>query len=138
MAKDNSKYLCREHNTCKECIDRMKQEDPMSYIYIGVREQRAGELIDQLATADHSLRSTKVYVKDVTLLTIMHIFLIIQVLKKVVLQVVTYMLLEVKAKVKTRTTTIATTIEQNAQTVVTSTKKMHVGPKIKNVIFAIN
>ena len=27
LAKDNSKYLCREHNTCKECIDRMKQED---------------------------------------------------------------------------------------------------------------
>ena len=27
----------------------------MSYIYIGVREQRARELIDQLATADHTL-----------------------------------------------------------------------------------
>ena len=73
--------------------------------------------------------------KDVTLLTIMHKFLIIQVLKKVVLQVVTYMLLEVKAKVKT---TIATTKEQNVKTVVTSIKRMHVGLKIKNVIFAIN
>ena len=62
----------------------------------------------------------------------------IQVLKKVVLQVVTYMLLEVKAKVKTITTTIATTIEQNVKTVETSTERMHVGLKIKNVIFAIN
>ena len=59
LAKDNSKYLCREHNTCKECIDRMKQEDLMSYIYIGVREQRARELIDQLATADHTLEKYK-------------------------------------------------------------------------------
>ena len=92
----------------------MKQEDLMSYIYIGVREQRTRELIDQLATADHTQRSIKAYVKDVTLLTIMHKFLITQVLKKVVLQVVTYMLLEVKAKVKT----ITTKIEQNVKTVV--------------------
>ena len=48
------------------------------------------------------------------------------------------MLLEVKAKVKTITTTIATTIKQNAKTVVTSIKKMHVGLKIKDVISAIN
>ena len=68
----------------------------------------------------------------------MYKFSIIQVLKKVVLQVVTYMLLEVKAKVKSITTTIATTIEQNAKTVVTSIKRMHVGLKIKDVIFAIN
>ena len=33
----------------------MRQEDLMSYIYIGGREQRARELIDQLATADHTL-----------------------------------------------------------------------------------
>ena len=59
MAKDNSKYLCREHNKCKECIERMKQEDLMSYIYIGVRDQRARELIDQLATADHTLKKYK-------------------------------------------------------------------------------
>ena len=52
--------------------------------------------------------------------------------------VVTYMLLEVNAKVKTITTTIATTIEQNVKTMETSTKRMHVGLKIKNVIFAIN
>ena len=44
------------------------------------------------------------------------------------------MLLEVKAKVKT----IATTIKQNVKTVVTSIKRMHVGLKIKDVIFAIN
>ena len=37
----------------------MKQEDLMSYIYIGVREQRARELIDQLATADHTLEKYK-------------------------------------------------------------------------------
>ena len=76
--------------------------------------------------------------KDVTLLTIIHEFLIIQVLKKVVPHVVIYMLLEVKAKVKTITTTIATTIKQNVKTVETSTKRMHVGLKIKNVIFAID
>ena len=51
LAKDNSKYLCQEHNKCKECIERMKQEDLMSYIYIGVREQRARELIDQLSNS---------------------------------------------------------------------------------------
>ena len=33
----------------------MKQEDLMSYVYVGVRDQRARELIDQLATADHTL-----------------------------------------------------------------------------------
>ena len=64
----------------------------------------------------------------------MHKFLITQVLKKVVLQVVIYMLSEEKAKVKT----ITTTIEQNLKTVVTSTKRMYVGLKIKTVIFAIN
>ena len=84
----------------------MKQEDLMSYIYIGVREQRARELIDQLATADQTLESTKAYVRDVTLQIIMHKFSIIQVLKKVVLQVVTCMLLEVIDKVKTIATTI--------------------------------
>ena len=47
------------HNTCKECIDRMKQEDLMSNIYIGVWEHRARELIDQLATADHTLEKYK-------------------------------------------------------------------------------
>ena len=57
--KTNSKYLCREHNKCKECIERMRQEELMSYIYIGVREQRARELIDQLATADHTLEKYK-------------------------------------------------------------------------------
>ena len=31
----------------------------ISYIYIGVREQRARELIDQLATADHTLEKYK-------------------------------------------------------------------------------
>ena len=59
LAKDNSKYLCREHNTCKECIDRLKQEDLMSYIYKVIREQRARELIDQLATADPTLEKYK-------------------------------------------------------------------------------
>ena len=33
LAKDNSKFLCTEHNTCKECIDRMKQED-LNVIFI--------------------------------------------------------------------------------------------------------
>ena len=61
----------------------------------------------------------------------MHKFSIIQVLKKVVLQVVTYMLLEVNAKVKTITTTIATTIKEDVKTGKTSTKRMHVGLKIK-------
>ena len=37
----------------------MSQEDLMSYIYIGVREQRARELIDQIATADHTLEIYK-------------------------------------------------------------------------------
>ena len=40
-------------------MERMKQEDLMSYIYIGVRVQRARELIDQLATADHTLEKYK-------------------------------------------------------------------------------
>ena len=35
--------------------DETRRLDLMSYIYIGVREQRARELIDQLATADNSL-----------------------------------------------------------------------------------
>ena len=138
MAKDNSKYLCGEHNTCKECIDRMKQEDLMSYIYIGVREQRAREMIDQLATADHTLEKYKSICEGCDTTDNNAQISIIQVLKKVLLQVVTYMLLEVKAKVKSITTTIATTIEQNAKTVVTSIKRMHVGLKIKDVIFAIN
>ena len=101
MTKDNSEYLCREHNTCKECIDRMKQEDLMSYIYIGVREQRARELIDQLATADHTLEKYKSICEGCDTTDNNAQILIIQVLKKVVLQVVIYMLLEVKAKVKT-------------------------------------
>ena len=37
----------------------MKQEDLMSDIYIGVREQRARKLIDQLATTDHTLEKCK-------------------------------------------------------------------------------
>ena len=71
--------------------------------------------------------------KDVTLLIIMHRFLITLVLKKVVLQVVIYLLSEVDIKVKTT----ATTIEQNVKTVETSTERIHVGLKIKNVIFVI-
>ena len=71
--------------------------------------------------------------KDVTLLIIMHRFLITLVLKKVVLQVIIYMLSEVEAMVKTT----ITTIEQNVKTVETSTKRMHVGIKIKNIIFVI-
>ena len=57
--------------------------------------------------------------KDVTLLIIIHRFLITLVLKKVVLRVVIYMLSEVEAKVKTT----PTTIEQNVRTVETSNKK---------------
>ena len=68
-----------------------------------------------------------------TLLIIMYKFLITQVLKKVMLQVVIYMLSEVEAKVKA----IITAIEQYVQTVETSTKRMHVGLKIRNVIFVI-
>ena len=113
----------------------MKQEDLMSYIYIGVREQRARELIDQLATADHTLEKYKSICEgcDTTDNNAqifnntgaeeggatggnIHAF-------------------RGKAKVKT---IIATTIEQNAKTVVTSIKKMHVGLKIKDVIFAVN
>ena len=71
--------------------------------------------------------------KVVTLLVIMHKFLITQVLKKVVLQVVIYMLSEVEAKVKT----IMLTIEQNVKTAETSTKRMHVGLKTKNVVYVI-
>ena len=37
----------------------MKQEDLISYIYIRVREQKARELIDQLATTDHTLEKYK-------------------------------------------------------------------------------
>ena len=37
----------------------MRQENLMSYIYMGIREQRARELIDQLATADHTLEKYK-------------------------------------------------------------------------------
>ena len=59
LAKDNSKNLCREHSKCMECMERMKQEDLMSYIYIVVREQRTRKLIDQLATADHTLEKYK-------------------------------------------------------------------------------
>ena len=59
MAKDNSKYLCIEHNKCKECIERMRQENLMSYIYIGVSKQRARKPIDQLATADYTLEEYK-------------------------------------------------------------------------------
>ena len=71
--------------------------------------------------------------KDVTPLIIMHKFLITWVLRKVVLQAVTYMLAEVKAKVKT----ITSIIEQNVKTVETSTNGMHLGLKIKDVIFVI-
>ena len=139
----------------------MRQEDLMSYIYIGVREQRARELIDQVATADHTLERSicegcdttdnnaqtfnntgteegvlqmVIYMlSEVEVEIIMHRLLITLVLKKVVLQMVIYMLSEVEAKVKT---TITTT-EQNVKTVETSTKGMHVGLKIKNVIFVI-
>ena len=47
------------NTTNAECIERMRQEDLMSYIYIAVREQRARELIDQLATTDHILGKYK-------------------------------------------------------------------------------
>ena len=40
-------------------MERIKQENLMSYIYEGVREQRARELIDQLATAGHTLEKYK-------------------------------------------------------------------------------
>ena len=116
----------------------MKQEDLMSYIYIGVREQRARELIDELATADHTLEKCKSICEgcDTTDNNA-------QIFNNTVAGEGgatggNIHILEVKAKVKTITTTIATTIEQNVKTVVTSTKRMHVGLKFKNVIFAIN
>ena len=105
----------------------------MSYIYIGVREQRSRELTDQLVTADHIpekyksiwegcdttdnnaqiFNNTDVEEDDATGGNI-HAF-------------------RGRGQGKTATTTI----EQNVKTVETSTKRMHVGLKIKNVIFFI-
>ena len=116
----------------------MKQEDLMSYIYIGVREQRAWELIDQLATADHTLEKYKsIHEGCDTTDNNAQIFNNTGAEEGGATGGNIHVL-EVKAKVKTITTTIATTIEQNVKTVETSTKRMHVGLKIKNVIFAIN
>ena len=131
--KTTLKYLSREHNKCKECIERMEQEDVMSYIYVGVREQRARELIDQLATADHTLEK---YISicegcDTTDNNAqifnntgaeeggatgdhIHAF---------------------RGRGQGKNNNL--TIEQNVKTVETSTKRMHVGLKTRNVIFFI-
>ena len=72
----------------------MRQEDLMSYIQIGVGEQRARVLIDQLATADHTLEKYKSICEG------------------------------------------CNTTDNNRQ-IFNSTERMHVGLKIKNVIFVI-
>ena len=56
LAKGTTTTLCDNHKRCKNCIQKYMEEELMSYIYIGVKEQRVRDLIDQLPDESHTLK----------------------------------------------------------------------------------
>ena len=55
LAKHSVTKLCDEHKNCALCQQKYWEMDWRSYIYIGVRDQRGRELIDQLVEDQHTL-----------------------------------------------------------------------------------
>ena len=55
LAKGTTTTLCDNHKRCQNFIQKYLEEDLMSYIYIGVKEQRVSDLIDQLPDESHTL-----------------------------------------------------------------------------------
>ena len=55
LARDSFSRMCEDHKDCAGCKQRYWEVELMSKIYIGVRDQRIRELIDQLPEEQHKL-----------------------------------------------------------------------------------
>ena len=55
LARDSFSRTCEDHQYCAGCKQRYWEVELMSKIYIGVRDQRIRELIDQLPEEQHKL-----------------------------------------------------------------------------------
>ena len=55
LAKDIMTRSCDEHKNCAGCHQNYREVELGSHIYITVKDQRVGDLIDQLAEDQHTL-----------------------------------------------------------------------------------